>query len=257
VTIGTMVIIGLMAVIMEMVDSGLGMMYGTLLSPLLILMGYNPKLVVPSILISQATGDITGATGHHLRGNADFGGWTKAMKISMAIIVPGLLACVAGVYCGKLIPVMWMKTYIGILVIAMGFLCLFPIYYTFSWKNMYIIGLLSGFNKAFSGGGFGPVTSTGKILGGVDPKMSISTTTLAEGPVCILGFILWWFLGGSLQWQLPTTLCAGALIGGYLGPIITQKFKNMKLLRWIVGALAIISGVWLLVDLLLGLKMGQ
>ena len=256
-TIGTMVIIGLMAVIMEMVDSGLGMMYGTLLSPLLILMGYSPKLVVPSILISQATGDITGATGHHLRKNADFGGWTKHMKISMAIIVPGLLACVAGVFAGKLIPVMWMKTYIGILVIAMGFLCLFPIYYTFSWKNMYGIGLLSGFNKAFSGGGFGPVTSTGKILGGVDPKVSISTTTLAEGPVCILGFILWWFIGGSLEWQFPVTLCAGALIGGYLGPIITQKFKNMKMLRWIVGALAVISGIWLLVDLFLGLKMGQ
>ena len=256
-TIGTMVIIGLMAVIMEMVDSGLGMMYGTLLSPLLILMGYSPKLVVPSILISQATGDITGATGHHLRKNADFGGWTKHMKISMAIIVPGLLACVAGVFAGKLIPVMWMKTYIGILVIAMGFLCLFPIYYTFSWKNMYGIGLLSGFNKAFSGGGFGPVTSTGKILGGVDPKVSISTTTLAEGPVCILGFILWWFIGGRLEWQFPTALCAGALIGGYFGPIITQKFKNMKMLRLIVGALAVISGVWLLVDLFLGLKMGQ
>jgi uncharacterized membrane protein YfcA len=252
-----LILIGCMAVVMEMVDSGLGMMYGTLLSPLLILMGYNPKIVVPSILISQAAGGITGAIGHHIRGNTDFGGWTKAMKISMAIIIPGLLACVAGVYCGKLIPVMWMKTYIGILVIVMGFLCLFPIYYKFSWKNMYAIGLLSGFNKAFSGGGFGPVTSTGKILGGVDPKISIGTTTLAEVPICILSFILWWFVGGSLAWQFPTTLCAGALVGGYLGPIITQKFKNITLLRWVVGALAVISGIWLLVDLFLGLKMGQ
>ncbi len=37
-------------------DSFLGMMYGTVLSPLLILAGYNAKTVVPAILISQAAG---------------------------------------------------------------------------------------------------------------------------------------------------------------------------------------------------------
>lgn len=255
-TIGTLVIIGLMAVIMEIIDSGLGMMYGTLLSPLLILMGYSPKLVVPSILITQAIGGSTGAIGHHFRKNTDFKGLTQHMKISLAIIIPGLLACVAGVYAGKLIPVMWMKTYIGVLVIAMGYLCLRPIYYAFTWKKMYGIGLLSGFNKALSGGGFGPVTSTGKILGGVDPKVSIGTTTLAEVPICFFSFALWLVLGGKIQWQFPLTLGVGALIGGYIGPILTQKI-NTKALRYVVGALAVVSGVWLLVDLFLGLRMGQ
>ncbi len=248
--------IGLLAIIMEIIDSGLGMMYGTLLSPLLILMGYSPKLVVPSILISQAIGGATGSIGHHIRKNTNFRGLTRDMKISLSIIIPGLFACVAGAFAGKLIPTLYMKSYIGILVIAMGILCLRPIYYAFSWKKMFGIGLLSGFNKAFSGGGFGPVTSTGKILGGVDPKVSVGTTTLAEVPICFFSFLLWYIIGGNLDWGFALALCAGSLIGGIIGPIITAKI-NTKILRYTVGVLAVVSGIWLLIDLLLKLGMGQ
>lgn len=251
-----MIIAGCLAVVMEVIDSGLGMMYGTLLSPLLILMGYSPKLVVPSILISQGIGGITGAIGHHARKNSNFKGMTKDFKISLAIIIPGLLACIAGVLCGKLIPSIYMKTYIGVLVVAMGVLCIFPLYYIFSWKKMFGIGLLSGFNKAFSGGGFGPVTSTGKILGGVDPKVSIGTTTLAEIPICFFSFALWLIMGGSIDWRLPLVLGVGALMGGYIGPMITQKI-NTRILRYLVGILAVVSGVWLLVDLISKVWVGQ
>jgi uncharacterized membrane protein YfcA len=149
-----------------------------------------------------------------------------------------------------------MKTYIGILVILMGLLCIRPIYYAFSWKKMFGIGLLSGFNKAFSGGGFGPVTSTGKILGGVDPKVSVGTTTLAEVPICFLSFILWYFLGGHLDWRFPVTLGVGAFIGGLIGPWVTQNI-NTKALKILVGVLALVSGTWLLIDLFLRLGMGQ
>jgi hypothetical protein len=245
-----------MAVVMEIIDSGLGMMYGTLLSPILILIGYNPKLVVPAILISQAVGGATGSIGHHLRKNSDFSGLTRDLKISLAIIIPGVAACILGAYIGQLIPKFYMKLYIGVLVVIMGWLCLRPIYYDFSWKKMWAIGLLSGFNKALSGGGFGPVTSTGKILGGVDPKVSVGTTTLAEVPICVVSFITWLLLGGNISWPFTAALCVGALIGGYIGPMVTARINTGKL-RMIVGFLAVLSGVWLLVDLFLGLGMGQ
>lgn len=255
-SVASLVLVGFLAVIMEIIDSGLGMMYGTLLSPILILMGYNPKLVVPSILISQGLGGAIGSIGHHKRKNTNFSGLTRDMKISLSIILPGLLACVAGVLAAKLIPTLYMKSYIGMLVIVMGGLCLRPIYYTFTWKKMFAVGLLSGFNKAFSGGGFGPVTSTGKILGGVDPKVSVGTTTLAEVPICFVAFLLWFAFGGSIDWRLPVALSAGALLGGLIGPIVTAKI-NTRILRYIVGALAVISGLWLLVDLLRKLGIGQ
>lgn len=252
----SLIAIFFMAVVMEIIDSGLGMMYGTLLAPFLILMGYNPKLVVPSIVLSQAVGGTVGTIGHNARRNSNFRGLTKDLKISLSIIVPGMLAAVAGVYCGKWIPTFAMKTYIGILVLIMGLLCVRPIYFAFSWSKMYVIGLISGFNKAFSGGGFGPVTSTAKILAGVDPKVSVGTTTLAEAPICFLSFILWFFLGGHLDWRMPVTLCCGALIGGCIGPWVTQRL-NTRMLKIAVGVLALASGAWLLIDLYLRLGLGQ
>lgn len=242
------VLVTLLAVAGELIDSALGMMYGTLLSPILILMGYDPKLVVPSILISQAAGGAISSFRHHHYNNVNFNGFTRDMKISLAIIIPGVLACILGAFIGKIIPDFYMKLYIGILVIIMGILCIRPVYYTFSWYRIAGIGIVASFNKALSGGGFGPVTSTGKILGGVDPKVSVGTTTLAEVPICLISFASWLWLSGAIQWQFPLALSVGSLIGGYIGPLVTRKIVS-KMLKYIIGLLALVSGAWILVTL--------
>ena len=72
--------------IMEFIDSSLGMMYGTVLSPLLILMGYDVKSVVPSILISQAMGGFVASYRHHKLKNANFQPGTIDHKVSVTII---------------------------------------------------------------------------------------------------------------------------------------------------------------------------
>jgi uncharacterized membrane protein YfcA len=51
--------------VMEFIDSALGMMYGTVLSPLLVIMNYSVKIVVPSLLISQAVGGFVASWRHH------------------------------------------------------------------------------------------------------------------------------------------------------------------------------------------------
>jgi len=48
------------ALICEFIDSYLGMMYGTILSPVLIIAGFNPLVVVPCILFSQGVGGFFG-----------------------------------------------------------------------------------------------------------------------------------------------------------------------------------------------------
>lgn len=247
---------GILAAMMEVLGTGLGMMYGTLMSPILIILGYPPKAVVPAILLSQVSGGIVGSFGHHAKKNSDFGGLTRDLKIALAIIVPGVAACVLGASLGHLLPKSYMTAYIGALVMAMGFLCLRPVYYDFSWKKLWAIGLLAGFNKALSGGGFGPVTSTGKILGGVDPKVSVGTSTLAAVPVCVVSFGTWMLLGGRVNGLFLAALCAGSLAGGLVGPSVTARMDTGRL-RVVVGWLALLSGAWLLIDLALGLGLGQ
>ena len=66
-----------LALMAEIMDSGIGMMYGTLLCLLLISAGYDPLLVVPSVLISQALGGAIATVRHHKYRNAYFEGLSK------------------------------------------------------------------------------------------------------------------------------------------------------------------------------------
>ena len=66
---------------MEIIDSSIGMMYGTLLGPILLGCGFGPHLVVPGILLSQALGGIGGTVSHQWFKNADFKGMTKDTKV--------------------------------------------------------------------------------------------------------------------------------------------------------------------------------
>lgn len=234
----------LFAFIMEIIDSSLGMMYGTLLSPILIGMGHDPLVVVPAILLSQAAGGIGGALMHHKVRNADFKGLTRDTKVALAMIIPGLLVVGIGVFAALNLPKTYVKTYIGILVILMSCLCISPIRYRFAWWKHYVIGALAAFNKALTGGGFGPVTSTGGIMGGLKAKTSVATTTLAEVCICLGAFIAYLFVA-RIDWIFVLLLSIGAIFGGIVGPYVCSKFSH-KLLRKIIGVFGILSGLWLL-----------
>lgn len=238
------IVLVVMALIMETVDSSLGMMYGTLLSPILIGYGFKPLVVVPAILISQAVGGIGGTILHHRFENADFRGLTRDTKVVLAMVIPGLMVVTIGVFAAINLPSLWVKTYIGILVIVMSVLCLSPIIYKFAWWKHYAVGALAAFNKALTGGGFGPVTSTGGIIGGLESKVSIATTTFAEVCICFAAFIVYLFFAG-IDMVFAISLCIGAVIGGIIGPYICSRVSH-HILRRSVGILGIVSGIWLL-----------
>ncbi len=127
----------------------------------------------------------------------------------------------------------------------MSALCISPLRYRFAWWKHYAIGILAAFNKALSGGGFGPVTSTGGIIGGLKSKVSIATTTLAEVCICLGAFIVYLFLSGNLDLIFTVGLCIGSFIGGIFGPYLSSKVSHDRL-RKSIGILGLISGIWLL-----------
>ncbi len=241
-------LIVILSIIMEIIDSSLGMMYGTLLSPLLLMFGFSPQLVVPAILLSQATGGIAGTIFHHKYKNADFYGLTHHMKIVLAVVSSGIIAVMMGVFFASSIPEEMLKIYIGSIAVSMGILCLLKFRYAFKWWKITAVGFLASFNKSATGGGFGPLSSTGKILSGIDSKVSVATTTFAEVPLCIIGFITYVLLRGFPEPSLPLTLMAGAIVGGMVGPVICTKINEIKMRR-IVGVLAIVSGALILIKM--------
>jgi uncharacterized membrane protein YfcA len=104
---------------------------------------------------------------------------------------------------------------------------------------------LAAFNKALTGGGFGPVTSTGGIIGGLKSKVSIATTTYAEVVICFSSFAVYLFFIGKIDGIIVSSLCIGSVFGGLIGPYLCSKGNHHKL-RVIIGILGVVSGIWLL-----------
>lgn len=260
------------ALICEFIDSSLGMMYGTILSPVLIIAGFNPILVVPAILFSQAIGGLTASIIHHRKKNVDLAlksinpayikskltdlgykeafnrGTTRDLKVSLCIISLGLVATILAAFIAVNIPKDILKTYIGVLVLVMGTILLSRVTFKFSWKKIMGIGIVSAFNKGISGGGFGPVVTAGQMISGRDGKSSIGATTLTEVPICLAGFLTYFFMKGIQDWNFVLFLTVGSIIGAMVGPSFTASFKSEKKLKLILGVLVIVLGVWTLLN---------
>ena len=68
----TILAIFLAAHLCEYVDSSLGMGYGTTLTPVLLLAGFEPLQIVPAVLLSEFVTGLAAGLLHHHEGNIDF-----------------------------------------------------------------------------------------------------------------------------------------------------------------------------------------
>ena len=235
------------AFIMEFIDSFLGMMYGTVLSPLLILAGYHVKDVVPAILISQAAGGFVASWRHHRLGNANFSRGTIDRRISLMVIWLGVVASMIGVFVSVSIPAKALNTYIAVLVIVIALLIFSRKTFRVTSSKIFVLGFISAFNKALSGGGFGPLVAGGQLVfKDREEKAAIGSTDFAEAPICLISFILWVFLKGLPDLGLTIPLCLGAGIGGFWGPEALSRITSRNRLKFALGVLVLIEGLWVI-----------
>ena len=235
------------AMVMEFIDSSLGMMYGTVLSPLLILIGYDVKTVVPSILISQAIGGFIASYRHHRLKNANFQAGTIDYHVTTTIIWFGVFACVIGVFISVSISPKILNTYIAVLVIVIALMILWGKTLIMTSPKIYVLGFISAFNKALSGGGFGPLVAGGQLVfKDRSEKGAIASTDFAEAPICLLSFCLWFLVNGLPPMTLMMPLCLGSVVGGFFGPKALSKIGSKEILKKSLGALVLIEGLWVL-----------
>lgn len=239
-----LIFIFIVTIICELIDSGFGMMYGTILSPFLILMGVDPAQAIPSILLSQAMGGAIATVRHAKYKNIDININSHEIRIVSLIFTMGILAVISGVFIAVKVPKHFLTMYIGILVTIMGCIVLLKKKFIFGWKKIYFIGFLSSFNKALSGGGFGPVVSTGLILSGNQARNSVAITDMAEVPICIGAFIVWAVISPyNLNYHFVSLLCVGSIIGAYIGPYILSKISSNEVAKQIIGGMAFLLGI--------------
>jgi uncharacterized membrane protein YfcA len=242
------VLIIIMAFLCEYIDSSLGMGYGTTLTPLLLLMGYNPLQIVPAILLSELITGLSAAFFHHRMKNTNFKIGAIDLKIALVMAGCSVFGAVAAVFVALNLSKFYIKLYIGVLVFAMGVLILATLKrkFKFSWKKISSIGLLAAFNKGISGGGYGPLVTSGQILSGVESKNAIGITSLAEGLTCLVGVITYIsFTNHTVDWSLSPSLILGAILSVPLATYTVKKFKGGPL-RLIVGIATLLLGMFTL-----------
>ena len=233
-----------MAFICEYIDSSLGMGYGTTLTPILLLMGYNPLQIVPCVLLSELITGLSAAFFHHKFKNSNFKFGAIDLKIALVMSGCSIFGTLAAVFVALNLSKFYIKLYIGVLVFAMGVLILATLkrQFKFSWKKISSIGILAAFNKGISGGGYGPLVTSGQILSGVNSKNAIGITSLAEGLTCFVGvFTYLTFTNHTVDWSLSPSLVLGAILSVPLAAFTVKKFKGDKI-RLIVGVATVILG---------------
>lgn len=242
-----------MAFICEYIDSSLGMGYGTTLTPVLLIMGYNPLQIVPCVLLSELITGLSAAFFHHRFKNSNLKFGAIDFKIAMVMAVCSIFGTLAAVFIALRLPKFYIKLYIGVLVLAMGILILATRKRTFkfSWKKISSLGILAAFNKGISGGGYGPLVTSGQILSGVQSKNAIGITSLAEGLTCLVGVITYLTLTNhTVDWSLSPSLIIGAILSVPIAAYTVKKFKGGSL-RLIVGIATLLLGLFTLGKLFL------
>jgi len=217
----------LMALLLEAVDNGLGGGFGTIFLPVLIILGYDPKVVVPAILVSEMVSGVFGGSWHAHFKNVNF----KAVGVTLlgSLTAMGIASFVIGVY----VPSTYVKWYASLMAFAMGIIVIIRSYSyitprahnNFSKWKCALLGGIIGFNKGTTGGGYGPLSVSGYILLGIPAAVAIGTTTVAEGIACTLGVLTYGStIGIALSVALPITI--GAAIADPLSAWVNNLLKK-------------------------------
>ena len=232
-----------LAFVCEFIDSSLGMGYGTSLTPILLLMGFQPLQIVPAVLLSEFVSGVTAASFHHTIQNVNFKPKSKDTQVAMVLAVFSIIGTIAAVYLAIRLPARILKLWIGWIVVFMGVFILATFKRTprFTWRKITIIGTIASFNKGMSGGGYGPLVMGGQMLSGIGVKNAVAITSLAEGLTCLVGVVLYLFAPGMIDWTLAPWLMAGAVLSV---PLAAHTLKHLpeKKAKFFVALVMILLG---------------
>ena len=233
----------IMCAAFEFMDSAGGMGYGTALTPLMLLAGFDPKQVVPLVMITEM---VTGLIAGLVHGEFENVEWklrpiNETTKLVLMIAVTGMIATmisISAVYGYLQVHKFWIKFYVTMLLIVMGVCSVLTAktYQKYRPSLMWIFAFVGGFNKGVGGGGYGPVITVGGLLSGVPVKSMVAVTSFAEGLTCLAAVIMWFALlsaGIVVDYMLLPSFVIGTVVAAVAAPYVTRVLPE-NFWRWAV-----------------------
>lgn len=229
--------------VLELIDSGLGMGYGTILTPTMLLLGYSPADIVPTILISELFSGFAASFFHHEIKNVELGLRGRHFKPAAILATGSLAGVTAGVLIATALPSTALRALIGAIILLSGLFVVLLSRRVLVYRNWKALSLatVASFNKAISGGGYGPLVTSGQILIGVEGRSAVGITSFAEAFTCLLGATLFLLKGGYINLAILLPMCAGALLSVPFSVFAVSRTRESHL-RLIIGVLTMGMG---------------
>jgi hypothetical protein len=247
----TVLAIFLAALACEFMDSSLGMGYGTTLTPVLLLAGFEPLQIVPAILLSELMTGLTAGLLHQRDGNVDFLRDTRARKTTLLLGSLSGVGALLAVWVAVSISKFWLGLFITAIILAMGVIILLTRNRQIPYRasGIVAVGAVPAFNKGLSGGGYGPLVTAGQVVSGLPAKHAVAVTSVAESLTCLIGVLGYLAMGQSIAWELAMPLALGALLSVPMATLTISRTSEASL-RGVVGVVTLALGVVALLKLL-------
>jgi uncharacterized protein len=240
-----------MALVTGYLDTCVGGGHGTMLTPMLILLGFRSQMVVPAILLSEIGIGIVSTILNHRAGNIRLARGEQHRRVLLVLSVCSLVGSVVAVTAAVKLPSRWVNLYIGLVIVAVGLLVGtgWRSSAGFSMKRIVVLGTVAAFNKGLSGGGYGPLLTGGQVLSGVCEKGAVSITPPARGLTGLISVILYFAAQGTLELGLALPLVLGSLLAMPVAVFTVARVRADLLRKGIVVA-TLVLGVLLVVKAL-------
>jgi uncharacterized membrane protein YfcA len=233
------------------IDSAFKMGYG-LATPALILLGFEPLVVVSLLLFSQLFAGFTKTIYYSAYVKVPYREMEKDAKLNTLYILTGMTGMILAIFFIYLSSEFMILIYIGIMVIVVGFITLSSYKLQFSSKNFYLISIISGFNQTISAAGYGPLTTYQEILKDGEYKKTRTITSISEAILSGFGFLLYFIFYNilSANLQLTILLIVTGIIGTPLGAL-SSNYLEKKKAKIIIGIFSILLGILLFLKMFL------
>ncbi|GAB3207551.1 sulfite exporter TauE/SafE family protein [Marinactinospora thermotolerans] len=244
----TLVLLGLVGLLAQLVDGSLGMAYGVTSTTLLLLVGTNPAAASATVHLAEIGTTLASGLSHWRLGNVDW-------KVVRRIALPGAIGAFAGATF-----LSWLSTEAAAPIMS-GILLALGVYILIrftAWgtprgqlgkpirrRFLTPLGLLAGFVDATGGGGWGPVGTPALLASGrIEPRKVVGSIDTSEFVVALaasLGFLVG--LGSAgVNFAWAAVLLIGGVIAAPIAAWIVRHFPP-RVLGSAVGGLIILTNV--------------
>ncbi|MDZ4236499.1 MAG: sulfite exporter TauE/SafE family protein [Dietzia sp.] len=242
----TLIVLGVVGAIAQLIDGSLGMAYGVTSTTLLVAAGIAPAAASASVHFAEIGTTLASGISHHKLGNVDW-------RIVRILAVPGAIGAFAGATILTNLPADVAKPVVGAILLTLGLYVLYRFLalggrrpeFKGRVRTGFLVplGLVGGTLDSLGGGGRGPVGTTSLLSSGrVEPRKVVGSIDTSEFVVAVggsLGFLIGLGAAG-IDWGYAAALLVGGVI---VAPLAAWLVKHLpaRVLGTAAGGLIVVT----------------